>query len=604
MKRVVSMTLALIMIIAALFAVSCTDNEGNERNDGEQTASQITIAENGVCDYKIICPVSSTNRERYSAMEMQKFINDTAGTSLEVFTDDVEIGEKEILFGNTNREESAKAKELVGENDYIVKVIGRKLVVYATEEKYYDYAMAFIKYNLADGDKIVAFDDLEHISGGVATFVADETIEGKMDVNISVTPFDASCRVGLFVGKEADNTQFGYKGYAVLLEKDTITLYEMGKKLTEMGSKKIDKIKAGKKYDLRLVVNQTSIAAYILDDAEGYEPWPEIEMKTSRTSGSYAGFVELSGYGALYEDFSVSEHEGSYSGSKYTNAIYANYADPDVLAYDGMYYLYGTGGQGYRVHTSKDLVNWKDEGICAENNLWGVKNNYWAPDIEYINGKFYMVVSCNESIGIAVSDSPKGPFKEHSKNILYRNSIDGHLFVDDDGTVYLYYVSWISTYGIYGVQLDSDLKPIAKTQKLLISPGLTWEMKMGNVTEGPYMLKHNGMYYLTYSGSHYESPDYAVGYATSGSPLGTFKKYSLNPIMIGNTQIHGTGHHCIVTTLDSTEMFIVYHCHNSVTEVQQRKICIDRIRFSPVEGKDDRLEVYGPTVIAQPYPGK
>ena len=235
-------------------------------------------------------------------------------------------------------------------------------------------------------------------------------------------------------------------------------------------------------------------------------------------------------------------------------------------------------------------------------NLWGITTNYWAPDVEYINGKFYMVVSCNEHLGIAVSDSPLGPFVENSEKVLFDKTIDGHIFVDDDGSVYLYYVSWRSSYAIYGVKLDQNMNPVMSTEKRIIAPTEQWEKYEGNVTEGPYMLKHNGKYYLTYSGSHYKSPNYAVGYAVSDKPLGTFKKYADNPIMIGNTQIAGVGHHCITYTPDGKEMIIVYHCHNSVTQVQTRKLCIDKIRFVPVEGDIDRLEVYGPTTSARPYP--
>lgn len=80
------------------------------------------------------------------------------------------------------------------------------------------------------------------------------------------------------------------------------------------------------------------------------------------------------------------------------------------------------------------------------------------------------------------------------------------------------------------------------------------------------------------------------------------KKYEHNPILVGNSQIHGVGYHSIVTIPESGEMWMVYHCHNSLTQVQERKICIDRMRFSSVEGEIDRLEVYGPTVTPQPYP--
>ena len=53
----------------------------------------------------------------------------------------------------------------------------------------------------------------------------------------------------------------------------------------------------------------------------------------------------------------------------------------------------------------------------------------------------------------------------------------------------------------------------------------------GHVTEGPFMLKHNGVYYLMYSGTGADSPNYGIGYAMANSPLGPFEKFSSNPIV-------------------------------------------------------------------------
>ena len=82
---------------------------------------------------------------------------------------------------------------------------------------------------------------------------------------------------------------------------------------------------------------------------------------------------------------------------------------------------------------------------------------------------------------------------------------------------------------------------------------------MGNVTEVAVVVRRGDTYCLTYSGSHFESPDYAVGYATSGSPLGPWKKYELNPIMKSTAYTHGTAHHCLTISPDDSEMIIVYH---------------------------------------------
>ena len=116
------------------------------------------------------------------------------------------------------------------------------------------------------------------------------------------------------------------------------------------------------------------------------------------------------------------------------------------------------------------------------------------------------------------------------------------------------------------------------------------------------MLKQNGKYYFTYSGSDYLSKKYAVGYAVSDSPLGDFVKYEGNPIHIGNSSVYGTAHHTFTTSPDGSQLYIVYHQHKNVNEVELRKISIDKARFVPTESGIDRLETYGPTTTPQPMP--
>lgn len=607
MKRILSALLTAVLCVS-MFS-SCTTGVSDSGTGQTTTTSpdiddgKLVIAAGGISDYSIILPSSASYNVESFATNVQTLIQETSGIELPLSDDSAEVGTYEILIGETNRNETAQAMEQLGEYDYIVTVIGKKLVIYAASVNDYKTALSYLKNSLG-ADSIFALPaDLCYKGNKITTFVADETISGNTQIDITVTPYNNQAQVGLFIGEPYDIGMFGYYGYCLIATKNTLTLYEVGKGLSEMASKNIKGVKSGEDMKLRLTVEGRILRAYLLDDAEGVTPWPEFEFVVTKCADYSIGYVELSGHGTAYSDFQITFYDDEQtSGATYTNAVYNDYADPDVLLYDGTYYLYATGGSGFEVHTSKDLVNWKKRGQAVTPDLWGITKNYWAPDVEYINGKFYMVVSCDEHLGIAVSDSPLGPFTALHENVLYDRTIDGHLFVDDDGTVYLYYVSWRSTYGIYGVQLDENMKPIARTEKLLITPTESWEQQQSPITEGPFMLKHNGIYYLTYSGSHYESIDYAVGYATSDSPLGTYKKYAYNPIMKGNSQIHGTGHHCITTAPDGSEMIIVYHCHNSLTAVQQRKICVDRIRFSPVEGEMDRLEVYGPTVVKQPNP--
>ena len=118
-------------------------------------------------------------------------------------------------------------------------------------------------------------------------------------------------------------------------------------------------------------------------------------------------------------------------------------ADPFLLFDGEKYYHYATSApDGFIVHSSKDLSEWKDEGYClkAGENVVGDKC-FWAPEIKYRDGKYYMVYVANEHLAVAVADKPTGPFVCPEKQWLsQKNAIDGSYFIDDDGRIYLYYV--------------------------------------------------------------------------------------------------------------------------------------------------------------------
>ena len=125
-----------------------------------------------------------------------------------------------------------------------------------------------------------------------------------------------------------------------------------------------------------------------------------------------------------------------------------------------------------------------------------------------------------------------------------------------------------------------------------------WEIndQLG-VVEGAWMLKRDGIYYLMYSGNKYQTEDYAVGYATSASPLGPFVRYPGNPIMSKADGVIGPGHHSVVEAPDGT-LAIVYHQKRTPDESDNRFVAVDRMGFDangelwirPTPLNPDRLE--------------
>lgn len=291
-------------------------------------------------------------------------------------------------------------------------------------------------------------------------------------------------------------------------------------------------------------------------------------------------------------------------------------ADPFILSYEGKYYIYPTTQKdeaakinnfyltesdeavdGIMVYVSDDLVNWECKGYALKNtdvmgNKW-----FWAPEITVKDGKFYMAYSAEEHMAVAVSDSPLGPFKQEKKQWLSeRQGIDGHIFIDDDGQVYFYYVRFDNGNKINVAKMSKDLLSIDEsTEKLLIQAEDPWETIDCLVTEGPFVLKHNGLYYLTYSANHTRCKDYAVGYAVSDSPWGPFVKYKNNPILHKNDEVTGTGHHSFAC-LDDGRILCSYHCHCSLDSFLPRKVCLDWARFEKdPDGGNDILVIDGPT---------
>ncbi len=275
-------------------------------------------------------------------------------------------------------------------------------------------------------------------------------------------------------------------------------------------------------------------------------------------------------------------------------------ADPFIFYENGLYYAYGThSGNGIEVYTSSDLLEWE-----LHNTLALHKDNttetrwFWAPEVYHKGDLYYMYYSANEHLYVATSDSPLGPFVQqgtYQMNSILGDEkcIDSSVFFDDDGTAYQFFVRFTDGNCIWMCQLQDDyMTPVEGTLRHCISVGVEWEMKWGRVCEGPNIVKHNGIYYLTYSANDYQSPDYAVGYATTTSLTdGSWTKYEGNPIVHKVYDLVGTGHHTLFNDKDG-KMRIVFHAHNSTTTVHDRLMYIGSMQFN-----GDKLEMAQEPII-------
>lgn len=264
--------------------------------------------------------------------------------------------------------------------------------------------------------------------------------------------------------------------------------------------------------------------------------------------------------------------------------------DPFIMLYDNTYYAYGTNAEdGIEVYTSNDLNKWKKEAKLAlhKNDTWA-NRWFWAPEVYHVNGKFYMYFSGDEHIGVAVSDSPLGPFKQEDKKPMLdsEKAIDNSLFIDDDGKAYLFFDRFNDGLNIWVAELNDDLLSIkTETMHPCIHVSQAWEEVWPRVNEGPFVIKRNGLYYMTYSANSYESPFYGIGYATTDNIMGEWTKYSENPILQKPGNLVGVGHSATFTDKEGN-LRIVFHAHHDTTHIHPRAMYISDVYFQNEDGID------------------
>ncbi len=278
----------------------------------------------------------------------------------------------------------------------------------------------------------------------------------------------------------------------------------------------------------------------------------------------------------------------------YQNPILpGNLADPAVIRHDGKFYLYATGDvdgdNGYRAYTSTNLVQWERGPVVFRPGPAHV----WAPDVwrDPRSGRFYLYYTVSQTVGVAEADGPLGMFVDRRK--LFERAIDAHLFRDDDGRLFLYFVQ-LPGFRITVQTMATPTEPVGEP-KVILKPESEWERRSGQVTEGPWMIKHHGRYYLLYSGSGADTPNYAVGYAVSDNPLGPFTRAEHNPIIHRQDGLFGPGHGCAIQD-DAGRWWHVYHQKNTERVEWSRFIALDPLWF------DQEGRLYGRATRGQPQP--
>lgn len=298
------------------------------------------------------------------------------------------------------------------------------------------------------------------------------------------------------------------------------------------------------------------------------------------------------------------------------------HADPEIIYSNqtGKYYIYSTtdgqpgwGGWYYTAYSSNDLKDWTYEGIVLDlksDQVSWADGNAWAPAIEEKETKdgyrYYLYFSGNpkngggKQIGVAIADSPIGPFTDLGHPMITESpvgrgqQIDVDVFTDPvSGKSYLY---WGNGY-MAGAELNKDMVSIKKKTLAVLTPeGGT--LQDYAYREAPYVFYRNGLYYFMWSVDDTGSPNYHVAYGTSTSPLGPIKVATDPIVTIQNPEkeIYGPAHNSVICKPGTDEWYIVYHRINkhyldkSLSPGTHREVCIDRLEFN-ADGTIKRVEL-------------
>ena len=278
-----------------------------------------------------------------------------------------------------------------------------------------------------------------------------------------------------------------------------------------------------------------------------------------------------------------------------------NIRDPFVLVHEGAYYLYGTRGatcwgpaDGFDVYVSRDMEEWDGPFVCFHNDgsFWADRN-YWAPEVYFYKGAFYMFASfknpdVRRGTAVLKAESPLGPFVPHSDGCVTPRDwecLDGTLYVDKVGKPWMVFChEWVQAGDgeVDAIPLTDDLSAPAGEPKLLFRASeAPWCKVMhhssgvdGCVTDGPFFWRTADGTLLCLWAS-FSAGGYTEGVAVSsnGEIDGIFTQ--VEPLFMDDG-----GHGMVFRALDG-QLYLTLHSPNAHLE--------ERPFFHPITERDGRL---------------
>lgn len=277
-----------------------------------------------------------------------------------------------------------------------------------------------------------------------------------------------------------------------------------------------------------------------------------------------------------------------------------NIRDPFILLHEGKYYMYGTRAKftwgdgtkynyGFDVYESDDLESWSEpkEIFSYYDGFYGIKD-FWAPEVHYYEGKFYMLATFKVNEGkkgtaILVCDTPNGTFKVHSNGPVTPSEwecLDGTLYIEN-GTPYMIFChEWtqIGNGAVCAVELTKDLKaPVGTPRDLFFAGDASWRHDInGNgayVTDGPFIISKNGKLSLIWSSFYKGEYCQAVAHSDNGKISGN---WTIDDKLIYEKD---GGHGMIFTDKNGNDLF-VFHTPN---ETPNERPCVRNIDINAIQ---------------------
>lgn len=312
------------------------------------------------------------------------------------------------------------------------------------------------------------------------------------------------------------------------------------------------------------------------------------------------------------------------SMTNYTNPVYSDYfADPFVWQHQGVYYAIGTGrteaiGQVDEIEQrrvfpllwSNDLVNWQFAGNALQRPEPALGDNFWAPEVAYCDGMFYLYYSVghedkNHQLRVAKSSEPLGPYLDTGEPLVEPKNcpfaIDPSPFQDSDGQWYLFYAQdFLDTEN--GVRAGTALvvdrlitmTKLAGETRVVLRARHDWQRFLADrlmygkiydwhTLEGPCVRKHHNRYYCFYSGGRWDSENYGVDYGVADHVMGPYSdvgsESGARVLRTVPDVVLGPGHNSIALSPDGQAEYVVYHAWDA--KMESRRMCIDLLIWTP-----------------------